>query len=85
MAKMKTTIYLEENLLRAAKVTAARTGRHTYEVFEEALGNYLGPEALMETIWQRQRAEGIPKLSEDEAMALANEAKHAARQSSSAA
>lgn len=39
--KRKTTIYVEENLLRAAKVRAAETGRRQYEVVEAALQEYL--------------------------------------------
>jgi hypothetical protein len=38
----KTTMYLEEDLLRAAKIAAARTGKRDYEVVEEALRAYLG-------------------------------------------
>jgi predicted transcriptional regulator len=52
MARAKTTVYLDEELLRAAKVQAARTGRRDYEVFEEALRQYLGLEVL-EQVWSR--------------------------------
>ncbi|MDP8952203.1 MAG: hypothetical protein M3N18_08210 [Actinomycetota bacterium] len=40
--KKKMTTYVDEDLLRSAKVVAARTDRKVYEVFEEALKNYLG-------------------------------------------
>jgi uncharacterized protein len=39
--KKKTTIYVDEQLLRAAKVRAAETGCKEYEVVEAALRNYL--------------------------------------------
>lgn len=40
--KKKMTTYVDEDLLRSAKVVAAQTDRKVYEVFEEALKNYLG-------------------------------------------
>ena len=72
MAKTKTTVYLEADLLRAAKVWAARTGRKDYEIFEEALRAYLG-RGVLENIWDRS------SLSEQEALDLAYEELHAAR------
>jgi hypothetical protein len=41
MSRKKTTIYLEPGLLTAAKALAARSGRHEYEVIEDALRAYL--------------------------------------------
>ena len=64
MARKKTTVYLDEELLRATKVAAARQNKREYEVFEEALRRYLGLE-LLERIWQRA------DLTEEEALALA--------------
>lgn len=72
MARKKTTVYLEEDLLRAAKVMAARTGKKDYEVFEAALKEFLGLGIL-------ERTQGRSDLSEEEAMALANEEVHAVR------
>ena len=46
MPKTKTTVYLDEDVLRGAKVMAARTGKKDYEVVEEALRAYLGMEVL---------------------------------------
>ena len=46
MAKKKTTVYLEEDVLRSARVMAARTGKKDYEVLEDALRAYLGMEVL---------------------------------------
>jgi hypothetical protein len=73
MAKVRTTLTIDESVLRAAKVQAARLGKGDSEYIEEALRRDLGLE-LLETIWARNR-----DLGEDEAMALADEAKHATR------
>lgn len=35
-------MYLDDQVLRAVKVQAAREGKHDYEVFEAALRRYLG-------------------------------------------
>jgi hypothetical protein len=40
-ARKKTTVYLDPDLLTAAKVLAASTGRRDYEVLEDALRHYL--------------------------------------------
>jgi hypothetical protein len=74
MAKKKTTVYLDEALLRAAKVVAARSGRREYQVMEEALRRYLGMEAV-ESIWARS------DLDEEEALTLAYREVHASRES----
>lgn len=73
MRRDKTTVYIEEGLLRAAKALAARTGKEEHEVFEEALRAYLGFDVL-EKVWKR---EGLP--DEEEAMRLAYEELHAMR------
>lgn len=70
--RKKTTVYLEADLLRAAKVWAARTGRKDYEVMEEALRSYLGLDVI-ENVWARS------DLSEDEALELAYTELHDAR------
>ena len=44
--KKRATIYVDEDVLRAAKVRAAREGRHDYEVVEAALRQYLGFEVI---------------------------------------
>jgi hypothetical protein len=72
MPRKKTTIYIEDSLLRATKVLAARTGKKEYEVFEDALRGYLGFGALKK-IWDRS------KLTEKEALDLAYRELHAAR------
>lgn len=77
MARKKTTVYIDEALLRAAKVAAARSGKREYEVFEEALRKHLGLAEAVERIWAGIRAEEAP--SEEEAARLAAEELAAAR------
>jgi len=72
MAKVRTTLTIEEEVLRAVRVRAARTGKGDSEVIEEALRRDLGLD-LMERLWSRSR------LSEDEAAELALEAQHRTR------
>jgi len=72
MAKRKTTVYLDEEVLRATKVLAARTGRPEYEIVDQALRTYLGIDAVA-SVWKRST------LSGDEAMALAYDELHTMR------
>ncbi len=72
MAKMRTTLTIDEEVLRAVKVRAARTGRGDSEVIEQALRRDLGLD-LLQRLWAKNDA------GEDEAMALAIEAQHASR------
>lgn len=74
MTKTRTTVTLDEEVLRAAKVKAARTGKTDGEVIEEALRRDLGLD-LLDRLWERN------DLSEDEATALAVEAQHETRRS----
>lgn len=76
MAKTKTTVYLDEDILRGAKVLAARTGKKDYEVVEEALRAYLGMEVL-DRVWS------AADMSEDEALRLAVDEVHRFRSGSS--
>jgi hypothetical protein len=69
VARRKTTVYIDEALLRAAKVAAARSGRHEYEVFEDALRAHLGLGEVMEQLRARTRPEDVP--GDKEAMAIA--------------
>jgi hypothetical protein len=71
MARKKTTVYIDEALLRAAKVAAARSGKREYEVFEEALRRHLGFAGAVEQIWAGIAAEQAP--NEDEAARIAGE------------
>jgi plasmid stability protein len=72
MAKVRTTLTIDDEVLRAVKVRAARTGRGDSEVIEEVLRRELGFDVL-ERLWQRN------DLDEDAAMALAVEAQHRTR------
>ena len=72
MAKTRTTLTIEEDVLRAVKVRAARTGKGDSEVIEEALRRLLGLD-LLERLWEKN------DLSETEALDLAVEAQHATR------
>ena len=77
-AKRKATFYISEDVLRAAKVSAARTDQRDSEVVEKALRKYLGFEVL-ERVWARS------ELSEKEAMELAVSEVHASRRRKRAA
>jgi hypothetical protein len=70
MARRKTTVYIEEELLTAAKVAAARAHKHEYEVFEEALRRHLGLQEVVERVWSSL---GPDAPSEEESMRLARE------------
>ena len=72
MRKVRTTLTLDEQVWRAVKVKAARTGKGDSEVIEEALRRDLGLD-LLERIWAES------DLEESEATALAVEAQHATR------
>ncbi len=84
VARKKTTVYLDPELLRSVKALAASTGRPHYEIVEEALRRYLqtsptqrSRQALRELL---DRSDGQVDLSDDEALDLANSELHAARQ-----
>jgi hypothetical protein len=72
MPKVRTTLTVDEEVLRAVRVRAARTGRRDSEVIEEALRRELGMDLLRRT-WDRNR------LGESEAERMAVEAQHAIR------
>lgn len=81
MARKKTTVYIDESLLRAAKVAAARSGKHEYEIFEEALRRHLGFAAVVEHVWAGIQPEEAH--SDDAAARLAAEELAAVRTQSS--
>ena len=72
MPKSRTTVTLDDRVLRAVRIKAARTGRRDSEVIEEALRRDLGLD-LLERIW------ASADLDEDEAMRLAVESQHESR------
>ncbi len=73
MSKVRTTLTIDEGVLRAVRVRAARSGKGDSEVIEEAVRRDLGLNVL-EDLWA-----SIEPMSEDEAMALALQAQGAAR------
>jgi len=70
--KVRTTLTIDQDVLRAVRVRAARLGRRDSDVIEEAVRQQLGLDVL-------RRAWEAADLGEDEAMALAVEAQHASR------
>jgi metal-responsive CopG/Arc/MetJ family transcriptional regulator len=74
VAKVRTTLTIDDEILRAVKVYAARKGKGDSEVIEDAVRSYLGFD-LLERIWARN------DLQEDEAIALAVAAQHETRPS----
>jgi hypothetical protein len=72
MAKVRTTLTIDEEVLRAVKVRAARSGMGDSELIELALRRELGLD-LLERLWRRN------ELDEAGALALAVEAQHASR------
>lgn len=74
MARTRTTVTLDEQVLTAVRVRAARTGRPDSQVIEDALRRDLGLD-LLDQLWATN------DLDEDAALALALEAQRATRQS----
>jgi len=72
MTKTRTTLTIDEGILRAVKVRAARTGRGESEVIEDAVRRDLGLD-LLQRLWERS------DLTEDEAMELALQTQKEAR------
>jgi hypothetical protein len=72
MPKVRTTLTVDEAILRAVKVRAARAGKGDSEVIEEALRRELGFD-LLDRLWEGN------DLSEEEATTLAIEAQHKTR------
>ena len=72
MAKVRTTLTIDEEVLRAVKVRGARMGKGDSEVIEEALRRQLGFD-LLERLWQKD------DVGEEQALQLAVEAQHKTR------
>ena len=84
MARKKMTTYVDEDLLRSAKIVAAKRDGKIYEVFEEALRRYLrgassgeangGGASLADALSGRpggaRRAPGEPGVPREEAARL---------------
>jgi len=72
MAKVRTTLTIDDEVLRAVKHRAARGGKRESEVIEEALRRDLGVD-LLDELWSRT------DMSETQASKLAVEAQHQTR------
>ena len=73
MPKTRTTLTLDEEVFRAVKIKAARTGRRDSQVIEESLRRDLGLDALRD-IWAQ-----VNPIAEGEGMDLADAELHAMR------
>ncbi|HSP08188.1 MAG TPA: ribbon-helix-helix protein, CopG family [Candidatus Dormibacteraeota bacterium] len=72
MSKIRTTVTLNEEVLRWVKVRAARLGKGDSEVIEDAIRRSLGLD-LLDRLWSRN------ELGQEESMDLAVEAQHSSR------
>jgi gamma-glutamyl:cysteine ligase YbdK (ATP-grasp superfamily) len=75
MTKARTTVSLDEEVFRAVKIKAARTGKRDSEVIEESLRRDLGLDDLTD-IWAKVRPAGEApglKLATDELRAVRKE------------
>jgi hypothetical protein len=72
VAKVRTTVTLDNEVLRAVKIRAARLGRGDSEVIEASLRRDLGLD-LLDELWAKN------DLSDDDATTLAVEAQHKTR------
>jgi hypothetical protein len=76
MARRKTTVYIEDDLLTATKIAAARAHKHEYEIFEEALRRHLGLQEVVDRVWAGL---GDDAPSEEESLRLAAAERKATR------
>ena len=72
MTKVRTTLTIDPEVLRAVKVLAARLGKGDGDVIEDALRRDLGLD-LLDRLWAANN------VDEAEALALATEAQHRTR------
>jgi metal-responsive CopG/Arc/MetJ family transcriptional regulator len=72
MSKVRTTVTLDEAVLKALKVKAARMGKGDSELIEDALRRDLGLD-LLDRLWAAN------DMTEEEATLLAVEAQHETR------
>ena len=74
MQKTRATYSLDDSVLRATRIAAARQGKRESEIVEEALRGYLGL-GVLEEIWAQTPGD----LDADQALALAVAEQHASR------
>ena len=72
MSKVRTTLTIDESVMKAVKMRAARTGRGDSQVIEESLRRDMGLD-LLERLWEQN------ELPERDATVLAIEAQHRTR------
>lgn len=72
MSRTRTTLSIDDQVLRAARIAAARSGQRDSDLVEDALRAYLGL-AVVDRV--RRRSD----LDPDEAARLADEELHASR------
>jgi Ribbon-helix-helix protein, copG family len=72
MSKVRTTLTIDESVMKAVKIRAARTGRGDSQVIEESLRRDMRLD-LLERLWDKR------DLPERDAEALAVEAQHKTR------
>jgi len=72
MSKVRITLTIDESVMKAVKMRAARTGRGDSQVIEESLRRDMGLD-LLERLWEHN------ELPERDATALAIEAQHRTR------
>lgn len=73
MSKTRTTVTLDEDVFRAVRIKAARTGKRDSQVIEESLRRDLGLDDLAE-IWAK-----VTPIGEDEGLRLAEDELRAMR------
>ena len=87
-SRRKTALYLDEKLMQSAKPMAVASGKHDYEIIEEALRDYVTSRRreagrrmlqLLDEIDGRQEREGLPALSDEEASGVAGQEHQAVR------
>ena len=86
MPKTRTTLTIDEDVLRSARIAAANRGMKEGDLIEEALITHRGL-GVFERIWQRREQDGlitddgrdIRDMTDDQVMDWVVEQQHAAR------
>ena len=76
MAKTRVTLSIDDDVLRSARIAAARAGKRDSELVEDALCDYLG----FGVIKQIQEKSEFKHLSEEEVMEIVYAELHASRE-----
>ncbi len=85
MSKRKTTLYIDDDVMTVAKMTAVATRRSESALVEDALRTYLSAgraeaaRADLRVVLDRLAAQNPDDLTDDEAMRIAVEEVHAVR------